>query len=69
MPIYEYKCPECGALFEKLCLSSSQSDGVQTCPACGSQKSGRVLSRVGSVRSHGEGSASSCGTTANSRFS
>jgi putative FmdB family regulatory protein len=69
MPIYEYKCPECGALFEKLCLSSSQGDRVQTCPACGSQKAGRVVSRVGSVRSGGEGGASTCGTAGNSGFS
>ena len=69
MPIYEYKCPECGSLFEKLCLSASQSDRVQTCPACGSQKAGRVLSRVGSVRGGGEESVSSCGPAGNSRFS
>ena len=68
MPIYEYKCPECGAGFEKFCRSSNQGDGQQACPECGCEKAGRVLSRLGSVRAGSEGSASSC-NTASSRFS
>lgn len=68
MPIYEYKCPACGAAFEKLCRSSSQDGGKQTCPECGYEEAGRVLSRVGSVRAAGQGNASACGTTS-SRFS
>ena len=67
MPIYEYKCPECGVGFEKLCRSSSQSERQQTCPKCGCDKAGRVVSRVGSVRTGG-GSEPSCGPV-NSGFS
>ena len=61
MPIYEYKCPECGTAFEKLCRSASQGDDQQTCPHCGCQKADRILSRVGSVRGGSGGGASSCG--------
>lgn len=68
MPIYEYKCPECGAGFEKLCRSSNQGERQETCPKCGCDKAGRVLSRVGSVRAGREGGAPSCGP-ASSRFS
>ena len=35
MPIYEYKCPKCGAKFEKL-ISMSQRDNVK-CEKCGSE--------------------------------
>ena len=69
MPIYEYKCPECGTGFEKFCVSSRQSDRAQTCPKCGCPAAHRVLSRVGSVGRGGESRSASCGTRANSRFS
>ena len=68
MPIYEYKCPECGAGFEKLCRSWNQGERQQTCPKCGCDKAGRVLSRIGSVRAGGGGGDPSCGP-ANSGFS
>jgi putative FmdB family regulatory protein len=32
MPIYEYRCPSCGADFEKM---QKISDGAPPCPACG----------------------------------
>ena len=35
MPIYEYKCPKCGAKFEKL-ISMSQRDNVK-CEKCGNE--------------------------------
>ena len=68
MPIYEYKCPECGAGFEKLCRSPSYSEREETCPKCGCDKAGRVLSRVGSVRTGSGGGDPSCGPV-NSGFS
>jgi putative FmdB family regulatory protein len=61
VPIYEYKCPECGNGFEKFCRSQIQSDRLQTCPECGHEKASRVLSRVGSVRAGRQGNESSCG--------
>ena len=36
MPLYEYKCGNCGTVFEKLMRSSSETpDG---CPKCGGRK-------------------------------
>ena len=35
MPIYEYRCQDCGKDFEKL-VRSANSDGVR-CPSCGEQ--------------------------------
>ena len=35
MPIYEYRCPKCGAEFE-LMRSFSQAQEPASCPKCGS---------------------------------
>jgi putative FmdB family regulatory protein len=68
VPIYEYKCPECGKAFERLCRSSNQSDRWQTCPECGFERASRVMSRTNSVRPGSQGNSSGCGP-ATSRFS
>src|ERR1022692_4084886 len=34
MPIYEYKCQDCGTKFEKLVRKTSEDAGVE-CPSCG----------------------------------
>jgi len=34
MPIYEYKCQDCGTKFEKLVRKTSDQNGV-ACPSCG----------------------------------
>jgi len=36
MPIYEYKCQDCGTKFEKLVRNSSVETGLE-CPSCGQQ--------------------------------
>jgi len=36
MPIYEYRCQDCGSRFEKLVRRSSES-AAQECPSCGKQ--------------------------------
>lgn len=74
MPIYEYRCTNCGLNFEKL-RSMSEVDKETLCPACRS-KAERLLSRfacftksevgtsaVGgsSCSGCGGGSCSSCG--------
>ena len=42
MPIYEYKCQDCGTKFEKLVR---QSDAAEpTCPSCGQKRLERELS-------------------------
>lgn len=43
MPIYEYKCPQCGEKFE-LRRSIADSDSDTKCPRCGSVEARRVLS-------------------------
>jgi putative FmdB family regulatory protein len=34
MPIYEYKCQDCGTKFEKLMRASTNGTGL-VCPSCG----------------------------------
>jgi putative FmdB family regulatory protein len=55
MPIYEYKCKECGNKFEVL-YKSDEDDSALTCPKCKAKNPVRVFS----VFSSGE---SSCGTS------
>jgi putative FmdB family regulatory protein len=43
MPIFEYKCTECGEKFDEL-DSVANRDKPHKCPACGSMKSERQLS-------------------------
>lgn len=65
MPIYEYRCPSCGAEFEDIRSSRDTSD--VECPECGDQKSERVLSAfaVGGGGGGGGGSSggSGCGSS------
>lgn len=57
MPIYEYQCPRCGQVFERL----MRLGAVETppCPQCGAEQTRRRLSVI--ARSGGECGAS--GTT------
>ena len=61
MPIYEYRCDECGEKFELFVRSATQK-AVPTCPKCGSQKARKNISLFG-VGGTGGGSkisAASC---------
>jgi putative FmdB family regulatory protein len=61
MPIYEYRCDECGEKFE-LFVRSATRKVVPTCPKCGSQKARKNISLFG-VGGTGGGSkisAASC---------
>lgn len=72
MPIYEFKCADCGNIQEILVRSGNDSDEVEMkCNACGCEVLERVLSRVGynmgsdkgaspSVSAHTCGSGNSC---------
>jgi putative FmdB family regulatory protein len=42
MPIYEFECEGCGADFEELVAA----EGAAACPACGSERTRRLLSAV-----------------------
>jgi putative FmdB family regulatory protein len=43
MPIYEYRCSECGEKFEKLVRLSTATSEIE-CPKCGGQKVEKLLS-------------------------
>ena len=43
MPIYEYKCQDCGTKFEKLVRRSSDSAELE-CPSCGQRHLNQELS-------------------------
>lgn len=43
VPIYEFECEECGGRFEE--LAPSDTRGV-ACPACGAERTRRLLSPV-----------------------
>jgi len=66
MPIYEYRCGECGEKFELFVRSASQQ-ATATCPRCGSQKVRKAISLFG-IGGTGESNktsaaACSCGPT------
>jgi putative FmdB family regulatory protein len=45
MPLYEYRCKDCGTEFEKR-LSFSEADQLPPCPECASAHTQKKLSRV-----------------------
>ena len=49
MPIYEYRCMECGRKTEILQKNLKQEDST-TCPFCGSSKMEKLLSSPGVIR-------------------
>jgi len=46
MPIYEYRCQECGEKFEKLIRSSTDQTEL-CCPGCGCKQAEKVPSLFG----------------------
>ena len=61
MPIYEYRCEDCGSSFDKLMRSMSSAAEVE-CPECHSKRCKKSISLFGlaSVGSGADASASSC---------
>ncbi|MDY6988870.1 MAG: zinc ribbon domain-containing protein [Thermodesulfobacteriota bacterium] len=69
MPLYEFRCPKCGAEFEHIVFCTDK-DPVK-CPTCGAPHPERLLSVFSSGRTSGAGTASatsSC-TAAGTGFS
>jgi putative FmdB family regulatory protein len=64
MPIYEYRCKQCGVKFDKLVKLSAQTSDIE-CPKCGERKAVKSVSLIGtSGAASGGGSfgaSSSCG--------
>ncbi len=54
MPIFEFRCVECGNLFEKLLLDSDKKIDI-ACPECQSRSFERVVSRTNYVIGAGPG--------------
>nr|HID58785.1 zinc ribbon domain-containing protein [Desulfobacterales bacterium] len=54
MPIFEFRCLECGNIFEKL-LTSSNEKAEMECPECRSTTFERVISRTNYVMGSGPG--------------
>lgn len=50
MPIYEYRCAECGRKFEAL-VRKTQEESSLRCPRCGSGNMKRLISRFRSIKS------------------
>ena len=64
MPIYEFKCKECGHEFEVIMRASANKEDV-VCPKCHAKNQDRLMSAFSSGSSSGGYSAaSSCGSGA-----
>ncbi len=60
MPIYEYRCPRCGHIFEHLWRGPEKRDELR-CPQCGAEHMVKLVSLCGSKGSSlFGGSGSSC---------
>ena len=68
MPIYEFRCAECGNIFEELFIGSGEKAGI-ACPECKSESFERVVSSTNYAMGVGPGgnqpkiSTKSCGPT------
>ena len=66
MPTYEYRCADCGEVFE-LERPVSERDSEATCPKCGSKRTSRMLSKgiilIGLESQKGSSSACTTCTT------
>jgi len=58
MPIYEYRCRNCGKTFEKLVMTSSAPP--PPCPECGAAEVEKLFSAPGSVGVASGGGPSAC---------
>jgi len=60
MPVYEYRCKDCGEDFDLFVRSATQQK-TPTCPRCGSTKVKKVVSLFGLSGGGTGGGADSCG--------
>jgi putative FmdB family regulatory protein len=54
MPIFEFRCVDCGNVFEKILFKSDESVEM-ACPECKSESLERVVSRTSHVMARGAG--------------
>jgi len=68
MPIYEYRCKDCGNRFSRLQKIGASADGVK-CPKCEGEKVERLLSSFASTSGGDSPAASPSAHTCGSGFS
>jgi putative FmdB family regulatory protein len=66
MPLYEYRCKECGTDFEKM-VRFSEADQLPACPRCQSSQTHKKLSTVASFGSNDSGSSGYAGSSCSPR--
>lgn len=61
MPVYEYRCEQCGARFDKL-VPMSQAQAEQQCPSCGAERARKLMSSFAATggSSKAGGASGSC---------
>jgi len=64
MPIYEYKCPACGHVFEELVSRNAKEPG--SCPKCGTDGVVKILSAIGGISMGSVGGETPCGSSCSS---
>ena len=57
MPIYEYKCQDCGSKFEKLVRRSADAEALE-CPSCGKK---HLTQELSTFAAHASGSPKEAG--------
>jgi putative FmdB family regulatory protein len=57
MPLYEFDCSQCGAVFEKLVRRAGGTSEI-VCPVCGSRKVDEKISAFASITKGGSSAAS-----------
>jgi putative FmdB family regulatory protein len=62
MPLYEYRCKDCGTEFEKQ-LRFSEADQLPACPNCNSTQTRKKISSVVSFTVNSAGSSASSGSS------
>ena len=69
MPIYNYRCKECGAEFDKM-MRLSEADHTPVCPECGSLDTRKQITTFASpTASSSPKSSASSSCSSSSRFS
>ena len=58
MPIFEYACPNCGHIFEKLVLARNPEPPV--CPACGGKQVEQMFSTFATSGATGKSAGGAC---------
>ena len=52
MPLFEYRCTDCGSLTEQMVLAGDSDWSAPVCAKCGSAHTSRLLSRFAAHGSH-----------------